>query len=217
MNATQYPGHQQFKNKLPSIFQIQDMIESAWDAGIHVQGRAETGGIRGTRKYIGTPEVSPISHPQQLLSRTVRLKKVSHGLWRMEMTHKWLTAFIGSCYVQACGNTVSSTRGSPLPAVVSWKVVSSFSNPPLFRLSRCDAQGFKDKDPSKAESLLLDHVEKYFMSGVVDPEERIRATNLPPIYFQHPGKCSTGILCRECHQVCYATQTKKKKKLTLLF
>ena len=32
------------------------MIESAWDKGINDTGRVETGGIRGTRKYIGTPE-----------------------------------------------------------------------------------------------------------------------------------------------------------------
>jgi len=53
-------GHETFGGKLPSIFQIQDYIEGAWDHGINVQGRIETGGIRGTRKYIGTPEVSDI-------------------------------------------------------------------------------------------------------------------------------------------------------------
>ena len=31
-------------------------VEKAWDKGINSRGRAETGGIRGTRKYIGTPE-----------------------------------------------------------------------------------------------------------------------------------------------------------------
>lgn len=50
-------GHQQFQGKLPSILQLQDMIESAWDQGFNPMGRIETGGIRGTRKYIGTPEV----------------------------------------------------------------------------------------------------------------------------------------------------------------
>ena len=42
--------------RLPNILQLQDMIETAWDTGINSQGRIETGGIRGTRKYIGTPE-----------------------------------------------------------------------------------------------------------------------------------------------------------------
>ena len=51
-------GHQHFQGRLPSIIQIQDMIERAWDRGFNSLGRIETGGIRGTRKYIGTPEVS---------------------------------------------------------------------------------------------------------------------------------------------------------------
>ena len=51
-------GYQHFQGRLPSIIQIQDMIESAWDRGFNSLGRIETGGIRGTRKYIGTPEVS---------------------------------------------------------------------------------------------------------------------------------------------------------------
>ena len=50
-------GHKNFHNTIPSIFQIQEWIETAWDRGINPQGRLETGGIRGTRKYIGTPEV----------------------------------------------------------------------------------------------------------------------------------------------------------------
>lgn len=33
------------------------MIEHAWDLGYNDSGREETGGIKGSRKYIGTPEV----------------------------------------------------------------------------------------------------------------------------------------------------------------
>lgn len=50
-------GHHHFPGKLPSILHLQDAIESAWDKGINTIGRIETGGIKGTRKYIGTPEV----------------------------------------------------------------------------------------------------------------------------------------------------------------
>lgn len=52
----QATGHERFSNTFPSIFQIQDLIEHAWDMGYNAQGRIETGGIKGTRKYIGTPE-----------------------------------------------------------------------------------------------------------------------------------------------------------------
>ncbi|KAK0100983.1 hypothetical protein ONS95_013028 [Cadophora gregata] len=49
-------GYEYFNGKIPSIFHIQDYIENAWDIGINSTGRIETGGIRGTRKYIGTPD-----------------------------------------------------------------------------------------------------------------------------------------------------------------
>jgi len=63
--GARFQGHQHFKKRLPSVFQIQDIIEAAWDSGINAQGRIETGGIKGTRKYIGTPEVNwPRKCPQ---------------------------------------------------------------------------------------------------------------------------------------------------------
>lgn len=52
------PGSEHFMGQIPSIFDIQDAIESAWKKGIKEEGFIETGGIRGTRKFIGTPEVS---------------------------------------------------------------------------------------------------------------------------------------------------------------
>ena len=58
MVGVKFPGSQSFNSKIPTIFQIQDYIETAWDQGINSQGRVETGGIKGTRKYIGTPEVT---------------------------------------------------------------------------------------------------------------------------------------------------------------
>lgn len=55
--GAQSEGHDALKDKIPTIFKIQDWIEKAWDMGINATGRIETGGIRGTRKYIGTPDV----------------------------------------------------------------------------------------------------------------------------------------------------------------
>jgi len=55
------PGHKYFdKKRLPSILRLQDMIEDAWDQGYNAVGRKETGGIRMTRKYIGTPEAQAL-------------------------------------------------------------------------------------------------------------------------------------------------------------
>lgn len=121
--GSDYEGAHHFGNKLPSIFDIQEHIEAAWDRGINKQGRVETGGVRGTRKYIGTPEA------QAML---------------------------------------------------------------LYLNIPCDAQGFKNKkEAGRAESSLLVHVERYFQQGIFNPEDKVRHTNLAPIYFQHAGHSMT--------------------------
>lgn len=50
------PKHPIYSSALPNILEIQELIENAWAIGIHSQAKLETGGIIGTRKYIGTPE-----------------------------------------------------------------------------------------------------------------------------------------------------------------
>lgn len=80
-------GYEVFKNKVPSIFDIQDYIESAWDMGFNSYGRIETNGIRGTRKYIGTPEVC--------------LNSSIHLIW-------FTNFFQGSCDVLWLGNSASA-------------------------------------------------------------------------------------------------------------
>jgi len=53
-------GHEKFPGRLPSILTLQDMIEQAWDMDINSTGRIETGGIKGTRKYIGASEAQAL-------------------------------------------------------------------------------------------------------------------------------------------------------------
>jgi hypothetical protein len=60
LQGTGFPGHEHFPGRTPSILRLQDLIEAAWDKGINATGRIETGGIRGTRKYIGTPEAQAL-------------------------------------------------------------------------------------------------------------------------------------------------------------
>lgn len=124
ITGANYEGsHNNFGGKLPSIFDIQEFIEAAWDRGINKQGRVETGGVRGTRKYIGTPEAQAM-------------------FLHLEVP--------------------------------------------------CDAQGFKNKkEAGKAEASLLVNVERYFQQGIFNPEDRMRCTTLPPIYFQHAGHSMT--------------------------
>ncbi|TGJ86438.1 hypothetical protein E0Z10_g2305 [Xylaria hypoxylon] len=116
-------GAEVLGGKIPSIFRIQDYIENAWDLGINASGRIETGGVRGTRKYIGTPEAQAM--------------------------------------------------------FISLKIP-------------CEAEGFKspNKDGA-AEAALFASVQKYFESASFDPRDKVRCTNLPPIYFQHRGHSLT--------------------------
>ena len=79
MQGTNYRGHENFPGPTPSIPHLQDMIECAWDRGFNSSGRIETGGIKGTRKYIGTPEVCRRWRALicYLLTETERLKLFS--------------------------------------------------------------------------------------------------------------------------------------------
>ncbi|KAL8702565.1 MAG: hypothetical protein Q9201_004262 [Fulgogasparrea decipioides] len=61
IQAAQSPGYEFFPGRVPSILDLQELIECAWDRGINTAGKVETGGIKGTRKYIGTPETLFIS------------------------------------------------------------------------------------------------------------------------------------------------------------
>ncbi|KAJ5216495.1 uncharacterized protein N7498_002902 [Penicillium cinerascens] len=54
------PGHEHFPRGVPTIIELQDLIEQAWDMGFNSTGRTETGGIKGTRKFIGTPEAQAL-------------------------------------------------------------------------------------------------------------------------------------------------------------
>lgn len=58
--ASKADGTKAFLDGIPTILQLQDLIENAWDQGINSDGRLETGGIRGTRKHIGTPEAQAL-------------------------------------------------------------------------------------------------------------------------------------------------------------
>ena len=44
----------------PTILELQEAIEAAWEAGINAHGQVMTGGIAGTRKHVGASEVNRI-------------------------------------------------------------------------------------------------------------------------------------------------------------
>ncbi|KAI0422128.1 peptidase family C78-domain-containing protein [Xylaria grammica] len=115
-------GTDALSGRIPSIFRIQDYIENAWDMGINANGRIETGGVKGTRKYIGTPEAQAM--------------------------------------------------------FISLKIP-------------CEAEGFKSSEDGAAEAALFASVQNYFENASFNPGDKVRCTNLPPIYFQHRGHSLT--------------------------
>ena len=58
--GAQAEGYVKFLDGIPSVLRVQELIEDAWGKGINSEGRAETGGIKGTRKHIGTPEAQAL-------------------------------------------------------------------------------------------------------------------------------------------------------------
>jgi zinc finger-containing ubiquitin peptidase 1 len=58
--ALQSKGGDIDMSKKLAISQLQDLIETAWDAGFNPHGRRQTGGIKGTRKHVGTSEAEAL-------------------------------------------------------------------------------------------------------------------------------------------------------------
>ncbi|KIW09266.1 hypothetical protein, variant [Verruconis gallopava] len=57
---SKHPAHTLFPGFIPGILDIQDWIETAWSEGINEHAKEEFGGLRGTRKWIGTLEVDTL-------------------------------------------------------------------------------------------------------------------------------------------------------------
>ncbi len=71
--------HDLFGGKIPTISAIQNTIEDAWADGINDNDRVKTGGVNGTRRYIGTPEVSYQRPPLRALTLTLHRLKPCFG------------------------------------------------------------------------------------------------------------------------------------------
>jgi hypothetical protein len=127
-------GHERFEAGLPGILQIQDMIEEAWDRDPHSVGRQETGGIRNTRKWIGTPEVCTLPRLKGVMLMFCSRYYTSASLW-ISLTlsapslAKTKRKRMSSCSIGS-NDTPSGYRA---PAVQSAQVLSSSNLLPTAR------------------------------------------------------------------------------------
>lgn len=82
VRSTKSAGHERFEKGIPSVLGLQELIEEAWDGGFNAGGRVQTGGVRGTRKYIGTSEVQALFRSMGMECRAAVFpssKKVEDG------------------------------------------------------------------------------------------------------------------------------------------
>ncbi|KAL5041126.1 peptidase family C78-domain-containing protein [Aspergillus fruticulosus] len=87
------PGSDHFPDSLPTVLQLQDMIERAWDMGYNTVGRTETGGIKGTRKYIGTSEAQAL-----FLSLGIQCEARSIGKTKEMPAHSSLLSHVAAYF-----------------------------------------------------------------------------------------------------------------------
>ncbi|CZT46201.1 uncharacterized protein RSE6_06600 [Rhynchosporium secalis] len=106
-------GYEAFHEKVPSIFQIQEYIETAWDIGINSTCRIETGGIRGTRKYIGTPEAQAMFCSIGIACNAQALRS-SRG---SGPTYELLFRSVEAYFSDGCHNYNDKVRCTSLPPI----------------------------------------------------------------------------------------------------
>ncbi|KKK26733.1 hypothetical protein ARAM_000299 [Aspergillus rambellii] len=144
IRQSQSLGYEHFPS-LPSIFQLQDMIERAWDMGFNSEGRQETGGIKGTRKYIGTSEAQAL-----LLSLDIQCKATSISKTNEMTAYNNLLSHIAAYFRSAC------------PLDTDKKVILT-SLPPIYFQHQGHSLtivGFEIRDDGSANLLVFDPFNK---------------------------------------------------------
>ena len=106
--------------RVPNILELQDAIEEAWDRGYNTSGRIETGGIRGSRKYIGTPEAQAF-----FLGRGIDCEALAYAREDVPGLHAWQRL------LQAVEAYFASGSSSPLSTSPNKKIETT-ALPPIY-------------------------------------------------------------------------------------
>lgn len=107
-------GHEEFPGRTPGILKLQDLIERAWDKGINTIGRTQTGGIRNTRKYIGTPEAQAFFLSSEI---NCAVQQFSDNKERSIEAHVTLLNAIECYFAQAAVKDGSNVYKTLLPPI----------------------------------------------------------------------------------------------------
>ncbi|OSS45394.1 hypothetical protein B5807_10225 [Epicoccum nigrum] len=109
-------GHEEFPGRLPGILTIQELIETAWDRGINHIGRTQTGGIKGTRKYIGTPEAQALFLSTEINCAVEMFSDQDTSKGRIQ-AHDSLLLAVERYFTQAAVSDGSSVHKTLLPPI----------------------------------------------------------------------------------------------------
>ncbi|KAF1851065.1 DUF1671-domain-containing protein [Cucurbitaria berberidis CBS 394.84] len=107
-------GHEEFPGRTPGVLKLQDLIERAWDKGINTIGRVQTGGIRDSRKYIGTPEAQAFFLSSEI---NCAVEMFSDDKDRKKEAHELLLAAIERYFAQAAVSDGSNIYKTLLPPI----------------------------------------------------------------------------------------------------
>ncbi|CAG5188057.1 uncharacterized protein ALTATR162_LOCUS11857 [Alternaria atra] len=107
-------GYEEFPGRLPTVLKMQDHIEDAWDKGINQIGRVQTGGIRDTRKYIGTPEAQAFFLNSEI---NCAVEQFSDNKDRSIAAHELLLAAMERYFARAAESDGSNVYKTLLPPI----------------------------------------------------------------------------------------------------
>lgn len=107
-------GMEEFPGRTPGILKLQDLIERAWDKGINEIGRIQTGGIRDSRKYIGTPEAQALFLSSQIDCAVEMFSDSPDGQFE---AHEQLLLGVERYFAQAAVKDGSNVYKTHLPPI----------------------------------------------------------------------------------------------------
>jgi hypothetical protein len=185
--------------KIPGVLVLQDWIENAWDQGIHELGRAQTGGIRGTRKFIGTPEAHALFLSLDISCRVATFhdqpaKDEVTGQKAYEALLEWTESYFRVGATLSPSTMLSMGLSAPFftqqpsrssPASLPDPVDASPSPPPTIPS--------RSSSSSSAQSQNRPGPRPIQTAPETPRSFNLHKTHLPPVYLQQPGHSLTII------------------------
>lgn len=117
IDAADARSPENFAGVIPTILDIQDMIEKAWDQGFNESGRVQTGGIKGTRKHIGTPEAQALFSSLRISCKADRFQDIKGGAKAYEQLLDFVERYFSTSMATSHQMIYPKVRNTELPPI----------------------------------------------------------------------------------------------------